>query len=424
MRNVIEVLEERGFIDAVTSPDLKQKVACPLSVYVGFDPTADSLHLGNLVGIVALAWFHQFGHKPYVILGGATGRIGDPSGKSAERNLLSDEALAHNIASIARFFEVLFARQQGLRPVILNNQDWLGRFSFIDFLRDVGKHFRVGPMIAKESVRARLQSEEGISFTEFSYQILQAYDFYHLSMHHGVTVQMGGSDQWGNITAGIDFNRKLGGEPLYGVTFPLITRSDGKKFGKSEEGAIWLSADKLSPYQFYQYLYRIPDADVIRLLKMLTFLPLDRIAEIEEEMRSSHAEPNRPQKILAEEVTRFVHGEEGLQAALKVTAGIAPGAQAELNSETLESLLPDMPSAEFARGEVLGKKFVEIAVLSGLQSSKSEATRLVKNGGAYVNNVRIEDPALVISSEHLIDGKFLLLSSGKKKRLLLRVKDS
>jgi tyrosyl-tRNA synthetase len=371
---------------------------------------------------MALAWFQKFGHTPYVILGGATGRIGDPSGKSAERNLLDDATLAHNVHSIESFFHKILRFSSGPKPVILNNNDWFAKFSLIDFLRDVAKHFRVGQMLAKESVKARLQSEEGISFTEFSYQILQAYDFYYLNQHHGVTVQMGGSDQWGNITAGTELNRKLGGETLFGLTFPLITRSDGKKFGKSEEGAIWLSAEKLSPYQFYQYLVRIPDADVIVLLKRLTFLPLDEIRAIEEAMGRSDYPPNSAQRKLAEEVTRFVHGEAGLQAALRVTEGIAPGAESVLSGAVLEALSKDMPNATLDKSDVVGQKYVDVAVKIGLLPSKGEGVRLIKNGGAYLNNEKIEEPTLLLTQEHLIDGKFLLFSAGKKKRILLRIR--
>jgi tyrosyl-tRNA synthetase len=419
MKNVIDCLQQRGFIEAVTSPELAQKASSPLKVYVGFDPTADSLHLGNLVGIMGLAWMQRFGHTPYVVLGGATGLIGDPSGKSTERPLLDEEKLKHNVASLKRFFEHILSFKP--RAVILNNNDWLSRFSFIEFLRDVGKHFRLGPMLAKEMVRSRLQSEEGISFTEFSYQILQGYDFHYLEKHYGVSVQMGGSDQWGNITAGIELNRKLGGNPLYGITFPLLTRSDGKKFGKSEEGAVWLSADKLSPFQFFQYLYSIPDADIIRLLKMLTFLPLDEIEAVAQSMKHSDYRPNTAQKLLATEVTRFVHGEEGLQTALRVTQEMAPGAQATLNSETLSELAKDMPSFEMQVSDVVGQKFVDLAVKSGFVPSKAEAGRLIKNGGLSLNNVRIEDPALLLQASDLIDGKFLLLSLGKKKRLLIKL---
>ncbi len=416
MKNVIDVLAERGFIDQMTHPELRDRVERPIKVYAGFDPTADSLHLGNLVPIMGLAWFQKMGHTPFAILGGATGLIGDPSGKSSERNLLDQKTLEHNVGCLGTFFKKILDFPSGPRPVILNNNDWLGRFSLVDFLRDVGKQFRIGPMMAKEMVRTRLQSEEGMSFTEFSYQLLQGYDFHYLCREHGVTLQMGASDQWGNITAGTEYNRKVGGETLYGLTFPLLTRSDGKKFGKSEEGAIWLSSEKLSPYQFYQYLVRVSDADVIKLLKMLTFLSMDEIREIEAEMDV----PNRAQKRLAEEVTRFVHGEEGLQAALRVTEGMAPGSEAKLNAHVLKELAGDMPSAELPLSEIVGHKYVDIAVRVGLVTSKTEASKLIKNGGAYLNNERIEDPAMIISSSNLIEGTFLLFSAGKKKRLLIK----
>ena len=416
MKNVISALLERGFIDQITSEELKTHVLKPMKLYHGIDPTADSLHLGNLVGVVALAWFHKFGHTVYPIVGGATGRIGDPSGKSTERPLLTEETLGHNVERLESFL-------QGLLPgvKVLDNYDWLGAFSLIDFLRDVGKHFRVGPMLGKEMVRLRIQSEEGISFTEFSYQLLQGYDFYHLHQKYGVTLQIGGSDQWGNITAGIEFNRKMGGDPIYGLTYPLLTRSDGKKFGKSEEGTIWLSADRLSPYQFYQYLYRVPDADVIRLMKMLTFLEMAEIRSIEAEMQQKNYVPNTAQKKLAEEVTRFVHGEEGLQAALRVTEGIAPGSASQLSGTVLKELAGDMPHTTLSYSEVIGQKFVDIATKAGLTPSKSEATRLIKNGGAYLNNERISDPAFSLEDSHLIDGAYLVVSSGKKKRILITV---
>lgn len=417
MKNVIDVLAERGFIDQMTHQELREKANAPIKAYVGFDPTADSLHLGNLVPIMGLAWFQKFGHTPVAILGGATGLIGDPSGKSVERNLLDEKTLAHNVRCLDAFFKKILHFPNGPRPLILNNNDWLGKFSLVDFLRDVGKHFRIGPMMAKDMVRTRLESEEGMSFTEFSYQLLQGYDFYHLSQKHGVTLQMGASDQWGNITAGIEFNRKLGGPTLYGLTFPLLTRSDGKKFGKSEEGAIWLSTEKLSPYQFYQYLIRVPDADVIKLLKMLTFLEMDEIRKIEEGMHV----PNSAQKRLAIEVTRFVHGEEGLATAQKVTAEMAPGSDAKLSSASLKEISDDMPSAELPLSEVIGQKFVDVAAKVGLVSSKSEGVKLIKNGGAYLNNERVMDPALSLSAKDVIDHSFLLLSAGKKKRLLIKI---
>ncbi len=416
MKNVVSTLLARGFIDQITSDELKKHVETPISVYVGFDPTADSLHLGNLVGIMALSWFEKFGHTPVAILGGATGRIGDPSGKSTERPLLDEKTLHYNVDRLRDFLQKILPSCK-----VLNNEDWLGKMSLIDFLRDVGKHFRVGPMLAKESVKTRIHSEEGMSFTEFSYQTLQGYDFYYLNLHHHVTLQMGGSDQWGNITAGIDFNRKLGGRPIYGLTFPLIVRSDGKKFGKSEEGAIWLSEDRLSPYQMYQYLFGIPDADVIRLLKMLSFLELSEIEKIEESMKSKEYLPNTAQKRLAEEVVLFVHGQKGLDAALRVTKGAAPGTETRLDGALLKELAKDMPGAILSYSEVMGQKLVDVLVKLSLSPSKSEASRLIKNGGAYLNNERIDDAALLLEEAHLIDGKYLVLSVGKKKRFLLTV---
>jgi tyrosyl-tRNA synthetase len=419
-KNVIDCLLERGFIDQMTSEDLRDHLNSPRKVYVGFDPTAESLHLGNLIPVMGLAWFQKFGHSPFALIGGGTGRIGDPSGKSVERPLLSDDTLEYNVRCLERFFHSIFP-ETGPKPVVLNNNDWLGSFSLIGFLRDVAKLFRVGPMLAKESVRARLQSEEGLSFTEFSYQVLQAYDFAYLSRERNVTIQMGASDQWGNITAGIEYNRKIGGDAIYGLTFPLLVRSDGKKFGKSEEGAVWLSSNRLSPYQFYQYLIRIPDADVIRMLKMLTFLEMEEIQEIEKQMGSSDYEPNLAQKKLGLEVTRFVHGEEGLSSALRATEGMAPGSKATLNSAALQELASDMPHVKLKRKAAVEQKYVDLAVGAGLLPSKAEAIRLIKNGGAYLNNRKISDPAYVISADDLIDGVFLLLSVGKKNRLLISI---
>lgn len=416
MKNILELLEERGFIDQMTSEELIQLTARPIRLYLGFDPTADSLHLGNLVGIVALKWFQMYGHTCFALLGGATGRIGDPSGKSVERPLLDEAALEKNVASLKQFFDRTLP---GIE--VINNQDWLGSFGLIEFLRDVGKYFRVGTMLSKESVRLRMESEEGLSFTEFSYQILQGYDFYHLGKNRSVSLQLGGSDQWGNIIAGIEFNRKMGGEPLYGLTFPLLTRSDGKKFGKSEGGAVWLSPERLSPYHFYQYLFRVPDADVIRLLKMLTFLDLSEIHSIENEMKGTSYIPNMAQKRLAEEVTRFIHGKEGLQSALIVTEGVSPGSEVSLSRESLDQLAQEMGCIDLAESEVIGQKFSDLAARIQLSPSKSEAVRLIKNGGAYLNNERVSDPQLLIRVDHLIEGRYLVISAGKKKRLLVRL---
>jgi tyrosyl-tRNA synthetase len=419
---VIDCLLERGFIDAITSEELKKRVEKPLKVYVGFDPTADSLHLGSLVGIVALKWFQKFGHTPVVILGGATGRIGDPSGKDKERPLLTTEQIGHNIAAIAKHFEaILDFSDPSNKPLLLNNAAWFSTYNFIEFLRDVGKHFRMGPMLAKESVRARLQSEEGMSFTEFSYQLIQAYDFYHLVESFDVSMQMGGSDQWGNITAGIELIRKLSQKQAYGLTFPLLTRSDGKKFGKSEEGAIWLSSEKCSPYQFYQYLYRVSDIDVIKLMRMLTFIDMEEIRGIEEQMTHANYEPNSAQRRLAEEVTLLVHGQEGLETARRVTQAAAPGTKTVLDPEALQEIAKDMPHVLLNASDVMASKYVDLLVAAGLATSKGEASRLIMNGGAYLNNERVSDVSLLIDRDLVIGGRYLLLGSGKKKKILVEI---
>ncbi len=420
--HVLDCLKERGLIDTISSDELYDKAKKPIKAYVGFDPTADSLHIGSLVGIVVLRWFQIYGHTPVVILGGATGRIGDPSGKSRERPLLDAETIEKNVQAIRENFTNIFDfKDPRAKPLFFNNDAWFSDFRLIDFLRDVGKHFRLGPMLSKESVRSRLESEEGMSFTEFTYQMLQAYDFYYLLTHHDVVLQMGGSDQWGNITAGIELIRKLSDRSGYGLTFPLLTRSDGKKFGKSEEGAIWLSAEKCSYYQFYQYLVRVSDNDVIKLMRMITFMDMEEIKAIEASMQKPNYVPNSAQQRLAEEVTRMVHGEEGLQTALKVTQAAAPGAESTLDIETLMNVAHDMPNIELKKSEVEGQKFVDIALLSQLVSSKGEATRLIQNGGAYLNNQKVEDPQLKITPNDIIGGQFLLVAAGKKKKILIKI---
>jgi tyrosyl-tRNA synthetase len=422
MANIIDVLKERGFIDALTSDDIRQLTEQPVKVYCGFDPTSDSLHLGNLVAIMGLAWFQRLGHTPVAIVGGATGMIGDPSGKSVERQLLDEETLSHNLKGIQKNLEAILDFQHPTaQPLILNNFDWFKDFSFIRFLREVGKLFRMGTMLAKDSVRARLQSEEGLSFTEFSYQILQGYDFLHLYQSHGVTIQLGGSDQWGNITAGTELIRKVHAKPAYGVTFPLLTRSDGQKFGKSEKGAIWLSPEKLSPYEFYQYLIRVEDADVISLMRMLTFMEMEEIRRYEKQLQQPDYIPRTAQKRLAEEITRLVHGEAGLQTAIRVTEGIAPGTQTKLDASLLESLSTDVPSCQLPLEQVQHKKLIDLLVETGLQSSKGEARRLIRNGGVYLNNEKIEDENYTIGHNSLIDNRLMLLAAGKKNKMVVRI---
>jgi tyrosyl-tRNA synthetase len=425
MANVLEVLKERGFIEAITHDQLKDHLSKPAKVYCGFDPTSDSLHLGNMVAIMGLAWYQKFGHTPYVILGGATGMIGDPSGKSKERQLLDEDSLEKNVKGIRRNFDgILDFQHPEAAPVVLNNLDWFKDFSLIPFLRDVGKYFRVGAMLSKESVRTRLESEEGMSFTEFSYQLLQGYDFLHLNTEYDVSVQIGGSDQWGNITAGIDLVRRVGSKQAYGMTMPLLTTSDGKKFGKSEEGAIWLSSEKLSPYQFYQYLVRVQDADVIRLMKMLTFMDMDEIRDFEQQMNSPEYVPHTAQKRLAKEVTRIVHGEEGLEVALKVTDAAKPGSETALNADILESISRDMPSQIFMREEVLELPMTELLVKAALQDSKGQARRLINSGGFYLNNEKVTDEKRTLAPGDLIGGRMVLLAVGKKNKKLIRLEEA
>lgn len=276
-------------------------------------------------------------------------------------------------------------------------------------------------MLSKDSVRLRLQSEEGMSFTEFSYQILQGYDFLHLFQNHGVLVELGGSDQWGNITSGTELIRRVLGKSAYGITFPLLTRSDGQKFGKSEKGAIWLSPDKLSVYEFYQYLIRVEDADVIKLMRLLTFMDMEEIRSYERRMNDEDYVPRTAQKRLAEEITRLVHGEEGLQTAIRVTEGIAPGSQTKLDTALLESLAADMPSCSLKFEQVRHGKLIDILVQTGLQASKGDARRLIRNGGVYVNNEKIEDENCVIDDSLIIDQRLILLAAGKKNKMLVRL---
>jgi tyrosyl-tRNA synthetase len=414
MKNVIEILEERGLVEAMTGPELKAAAAKPLRFYVGFDPTAESLHVGNLVGIMVMGWFQKCGHTPFALVGGATGLIGDPSGKSHERPLLTPEQVEINLAGIRRDIEKV------LEPgaIYVNNYDWFKGIGLIEFLRDVGKHFRLGPMLGKEMVRTRLQSDEGLSYTEFSYQMLQGYDFLHLFETEGVTLQVGGSDQWGNITAGTELVRKKTGTSVHGLTFPLLTRSDGKKFGKSEGGAIWLSAEKLSPYDFYQYLYRVADVDVCKMMRMLTFLPMDEIRDWERQLAAGECEPHAAQKRLAASVTELVHGDVGLTLALQTTASMAPGAaETELSIEALASAV----GLTLPRGEVVDQLLLDLFVATGLCASKGEARRLIRNGGARLNNAKMTDENRILAVSDLIDNELLLLAAGKKKKLVIRL---
>ncbi|WCJ40282.1 Tyrosine--tRNA ligase [Euphorbia peplus] len=422
--NVVKILEERGLLESITSENLRLSNST-LKVYCGFDPTAESLHLGNLLGIIVLSWFQKCGHKAVALIGGATARIGDPSGKSLERPELDVDTLEKNTSAITHTLYGIF-NSLDYPIVVLNNYDWWKDVKLLDFLKQVGRYARVGTMIAKESVKTRLESRQGMSYTEFTYQLLQGYDFVHLFQNEGVNVQIGGSDQWGNITAGTDLIRKVlqreeDGAEAYGLTFPLLLKSDGTKFGKSEDGAIWLSPLLLSPYKFYQYLFSVPDADVIRFLKMLTFLELKEIDELETGMKGPGYVPNTAQRRLAEEVTRFVHGEDGLVEAVKATEALRPGAETKLDWKTIEAISEGVPSCSLAYDQVINLSLVDLSVSSGLFETKSAARRLLKQGGLYLNNSRVDTDGKKIEAEDIVDGKVLLISAGKKNKVVVRI---
>ncbi|MEX2306193.1 MAG: tyrosine--tRNA ligase [Pirellulales bacterium] len=402
----------------------------PRTAYAGFDPTADSLHVGSLLPLLLLRRFQQAGHKPIAVVGGATGMIGDPSGKSQERNLLSTDILEKNLAGLREQMRRFLNFDNSPNPaVLINNHEWIGRFSYLEFLRDVGKNFPVNVMLAKDSVKSRLGRDDslhgdqvGLSYTEFSYMLLQAYDFVYLYDKFGCEIQVGGSDQWGNITAGIDLARRMRDVQLYGLTCPLLTKSDGSKMGKTETGTVWLSADRTSPYQFYQYWIRVEDDDVGRFLRMLTTLAREEIESLDT-ARQQDAAKRDSQRRLAEELTRLVHGEAGLAAAQRAT-DIFYGAEiADLSDAELVEIFADVPSQQLPR-QVLtdggGLPIVDALVAARLAKTKSDARRFVQQGGAYVNNRRIESVDTRLTAAELASETVMVLRSGKKNYALLR----
>lgn len=421
MSNVLDILKERGLLEATTSDEVFKAVAKPVTVYAGFDPTSSSLQAGNFAAIMVLAHFQRCGHKVLALVGGATGMIGDPSGKSAERNLLSEEDVARNAEGIRENLSRFLDFNHPTAPArIVNNADWFRGYSYIGFLRDIGKHFRMGAMLGKESVKKRLESEAGMSYTEFSYQLLQAYDFLKLYDEFGCTLQTGGSDQWGNITAGVDLIRKLRGAEAFGVTNPLICDSAGQKFGKSEGNAVYLDRRRTSYYDFYQFFLRAEDADVIRYLRTFTFVPLEEIAGLEAEMKAA-PEAHAAQKRLAEEVTRMVHGETGLSVARRASSVLFGESMDGLKAEELLGIFANVPSQELPRPEVEGAKVLDLAVRAGFCKSKGEARRLVESGGLYVNNRRVPGLDATITAPDVVDGRIVVLRSGKKSFFLVRV---
>ncbi len=421
MINVMTTLSERGFVSQKSDAELENKLEKSATLYAGFDPTADSLHIGNLLQIMLLSQFQRHGHRPVPLVGGATAMIGDPSGKNEERNLLEPETIEKNMIGIKAQLQQFLDFDCGENSAVLvNNADWMSKFSFIEFLRDVGKHFRIGEMMGKESVRKRLQSEAGMSFTEFSYQMLQSYDFLHLSRELDCVMQVGGDDQWGNITAGIDLVRKLDSRAVYGMTSPLITTATGQKFGKTEAGTVWLSSEKTSHYDFYQYWIRSDDRDVIKLLKFFTYMPMDEIAELEK-LVADEPEKRQAQKVLAREVTTLVRGAEAAELAEKASGVLFGEAISGLSDSDLNSIFSDVPSSSMARDRLAaGIDLLDALCETKMCNSRGEAKKLIKAGGVYINNNRTSGLDQKLTPESLASETIVVLRCGKKKYHLLK----
>ena len=428
MKNFIEELRWRGMIQDIM-PETEQHLMEGLrAAYVGIDPTADSLHIGHLVGVMMLRHFQNCGHKPYALVGGATGMIGDPSGKSAERNLLTEEVLAHNIKGIqkqlAKFLD--FESEAPNRAELVNNYDWMKEFSFLSFIRDIGKHITVNYMMAKDSVKKRFDPNEntdGMSFTEFSYQLLQGYDFLHLYRQKGLTLQMGGSDQWGNITTGTELIRRIALGKAYALTCPLITKADGTKFGKSEGGNVWLDAEKTSPYKFYQYWINVSDEDAQRYIKIFTMLSRE---EIEQLISEHQAAPHLRvlQNKLAEELTTLVHGREELQKAQKASQILFGNSTSDdlrqLDAKTFLEVFDGVPQAEVNRADIAAglDMIAALSAKTGFIASNSEARRALKEKSIAVNKEKVEE-SYIIAEKDIIDDKFVLLQRGKKNYFVI-----
>lgn len=395
-----------------------------VTVYNGFDATADSLHVGHMVPLIALARLQRFGHHPIALAGGGTTMIGDPSGKATERQMLSREQIEANVDSIKGQLAHFLDFEVKSNPArVINNASWLMELALIDFLRDVGKYFTVNYMIAKDSVRNRIEREEGISFTEFSYMLLQSYDFLYLHDHEGCKLQTGGSDQWGNITAGVELIRKVrGGGSASGLVYPLITKADGTKFGKTETGTVWLSAERTSPYRFFQFWLNADDRDVINYLKYFTFLSQERIQELGA-LVAERPEAREAQRVLAKEMTGLVHGQSALERAEQASQALFGGDIAGLPGEDIQDIFAEVPSSEMVRSslEGAGQGVVDLLVDSGFLKSKGEARRAIQEGGIYLNNQRINDAAQQVTVNNLLDGKFLVLRRGKKNYHLIKV---
>ncbi len=422
--DVFEEFQWRGLIQEYSAGLPEALAKGKLTAYIGFDPTSDSLQVGNLMTLMGLARLQHFGHTPIAVAGGGTGLIGDPSGKSAERQLQSREQIAANTESIklqlARFLDFEAADNPAQ---LVDNAEWLTTIPLMDFLRDVGKHFTVNYMLAKDSVSSRLEREEGISYTEFSYMLLQSYDFLQLFERYHCTLQMGGSDQWGNITAGVELIRKSRGESAYALVWPLVTDANGVKLGKTVHGAVYLDPQKTSPYRFYQFWLNTSDADVIQHLKYFTWLDREQIEAL---ARSLEARPQdrEAQRTLAQELTRTVHGDEALAQAEGASQVLFGGAIEGLTVADIADIFADVPASELPMTEFAGdgKSLVDLLAETGLAKSKGDARRLIASGGVYVNNERAaDDPAQTVGMSQVVDGRFVILRVGKKQYHLVRV---
>jgi len=425
INGILEDLTLRGLLQDSTDQDaLQERLGQgPITLYCGFDPTADSLHLGHLVPLLTLRRFQDAGHRPIALAGGATGMVGDPSGRSEERNLLEQNELSSNVAAVAKQLESFLSfddesKKKGIAALLVDNREWTAEVNVLDFLRDVGKHVTVGTMLSKESVKTRLSSEQGLSFTEFSYMLLQANDFFELHKNYQCEMQIGGSDQWGNITAGIDMVRRRSSAVAYGLTVPLVTRSDGAKFGKTAEGTVWLDPKRTLPYELHQYLINVDDRDVERLLLQLTLVSVSEISELMAEHRKS-PEDRSAQQRLATEVCRLVHGDDEAEQAVLATQGLF-GSEST-SEESLEALRGIVPETEVSASELIQaeESLIDVLVLSGLCSSKGDSRRTIAAGGISVNGDRQIADAISLPEDLLLSGNYVLIQKGKKNRHLL-----
>lgn len=424
--NIYDEFEWRGLLFDATA-DLKNVLATEsVTAYIGFDPTASSLHVGSLLPIMGLARLQKFGHTPIALVGGGTGLIGDPSGKTAERQLLNREQVAENLAGIrAQLAQFLDFEAKSNPAQIVNNLDWLGELHLIDFLRDTGKYFTVNYMLAKESVKRRIESEDGISYTEFTYMMLQAYDFLALHRRTGCTLQMGGSDQWGNILAGTDLVRKADSAKAHGLVFPLVTNSSGTKFGKTESGTVWLDPERTSPYRFYQFWLNTDDRDAINYLKYFTWLSQDEIKELESELATNPG-ARAAQKTLARLVTAMVHGDDAYEKALTASAVLFGGSIESLSVGDLKDIFEDVPSTLLDRnvfeGEGLG--VLTLCTETGITASNGEARRLIRQGGLFVNNQKIDDENAFLTGADLIENQLIVIRKGKRNYHLVQASEA